>query len=55
MRNYEIYNFNEQAVNNVAAVGNDTVAQRMAEVNEKEAIMAFEGLETPPVKMCYPY
>lgn len=53
--NFEVYCFNEQQVNNVAAVGSDTVAQRMADVLEQNVINVGEGGSDRPVKMCYPY
>ena len=54
--NFEVYCFNEQQVNNVAAVGSDAVAQRMADVLvEQNTINVGEGGSNRPVKRCYPY
>jgi hypothetical protein len=55
MKNYEVYNFNESQINFVAQSNNDDLCQRMSEVNERNVTLVSEGLETPPVKMCYPY
>lgn len=55
MKNYEVYNFNESQINFVAQSNNDDLCQKMSEVNERNVTLVSEGLETPPVKMCYPY